>query len=390
MTASLDRVLIVDDDVNLLSGLVRQLGEDYDISTAEDGESALRLVRTQPPFAAVLCDMRMPGMDGIEVLEHLSALAPHTVRMMLTGNADQQTAMDAINRGAIFRFFNKPTPAAILSEGFKAATQHFHLAMAERQMLEETVAGSVRMLTDVLALVAPDIFKRSQRIGRWGQDLARQIKLEDPWVLELAAKLVYLGAIAIPSDVLARSQSGQRLSEMEEDMIRRIPEVGASLIRKVPRLEPVADAIAYQGKNLAERDYNHIGAILDVLLNLDAVSSGQPTPKSLAVLEGRNGQFDADVWAVLHECIVQGLFQAAEGMESSMDVTASAIRSGDVLETDLVMDNGRLVLAAGETVTDVLFLKLQNIMRMTQLQEPIRVRRSAVVDVTVGNDTNQL
>ena len=62
------------------------------------------------PFAVVVADMRMPGMDGVEFLQHVKEMSPDTVRIMLTGNADMQTAIDAVNKGNIFRFLTKPCP----------------------------------------------------------------------------------------------------------------------------------------------------------------------------------------------------------------------------------------------------------------------------------------
>ena len=92
-----EKVLIVDDDANLLAGLKRQFRKQFDLSIAQSGEQALDLVESEGPFAVAVSDMRMPGMDGVGVLGALRKTAPDTVRMMLTGNADQQTAIDAIN-----------------------------------------------------------------------------------------------------------------------------------------------------------------------------------------------------------------------------------------------------------------------------------------------------
>ncbi len=72
---------------------------------ATSGKSALDLIKTEGPIAVCICDMQMPGMKGLEVLKAVIKKAPDTFRMMLTGNADQQTAIDAINSGNVFRFF---------------------------------------------------------------------------------------------------------------------------------------------------------------------------------------------------------------------------------------------------------------------------------------------
>ncbi|MBF0562885.1 MAG: response regulator, partial [Alphaproteobacteria bacterium] len=87
-----ERILLVDDDPHLLSALRRHLGDEFALTTAGNGRDAIDTVRTamtaHTPFAVVLCDMRMPGMDGIETLAAIRDVAPDTVRIMLTGNAD--------------------------------------------------------------------------------------------------------------------------------------------------------------------------------------------------------------------------------------------------------------------------------------------------------------
>ena len=135
--ANCNRILIVDDDLNLLAGLNRWLGEHFEINVAESGKAALEKIEAEEPYSVVLCDMRMPGMDGIEVLQRMHERAPDTVRMMLTGNADQKTAADAINKGNVFRFFNKPIPMKDLVAGVEAGISQYKLNLAARQLMAQ-------------------------------------------------------------------------------------------------------------------------------------------------------------------------------------------------------------------------------------------------------------
>jgi diguanylate cyclase (GGDEF)-like protein/PAS domain S-box-containing protein len=134
------RVLLIDDDPHLLSALRRQLGERFDLTTAASGAEAIALVTDSlhrcTAFAVTLCDMRMPGMDGIETLGHIRALSPETVCLMLTGDADQRTAAEAINSDLIFRFYAKPCDSAHLAEGIAAAIRQHSLVRAERRLVE--------------------------------------------------------------------------------------------------------------------------------------------------------------------------------------------------------------------------------------------------------------
>ncbi|MBI5166043.1 MAG: response regulator [Magnetospirillum sp.] len=129
------RILIVDDDPHLLAGLVRQIGDAFAVTTALNGMLAIEAVQAAMaagrPFAVVVCDMRMPGMEGIEVLRRIQGIAPDTVRIMLTGDADRRTAVDAINRGNVFRYFVKPCPFDQLREGLQAGLDLYRRTLAE-------------------------------------------------------------------------------------------------------------------------------------------------------------------------------------------------------------------------------------------------------------------
>lgn len=157
-----ERILLVDDEPGLLSGLRRRLRGQYAVDVAGSGMEALARVREQGPYAVVVSDMRMPGMDGAELLEQVARHAPDTVRIMLTGNSDQQTAVDAVNRGRVFRFLNKPCPPGALElaldEGLAAYrnshAQHraYAEALARARTLSERLShhGRHDRLTDLL------------------------------------------------------------------------------------------------------------------------------------------------------------------------------------------------------------------------------------------------
>jgi len=103
-----NKVLLVDDETNVLQAYTRVLRRRFDLEVAQGGAEALESLARSGPFAVIVSDMRMPGMDGVELLAQVRERFPDTTRIMLTGNADQATAMAAVNLGAIFRFLTKP------------------------------------------------------------------------------------------------------------------------------------------------------------------------------------------------------------------------------------------------------------------------------------------
>jgi DNA-binding NtrC family response regulator len=84
-TQMMERMLLVDDEPTVLSGLERTLHNEFEVTTAPNGEAGLAAMHEQAPFAVVISDMRMPGMNGAQFLTKMKALAPDTVRMLLTG-----------------------------------------------------------------------------------------------------------------------------------------------------------------------------------------------------------------------------------------------------------------------------------------------------------------
>ncbi len=115
-----DKVLFVDDDMNILASFRRRLGRRFDIATVPGGEQGLEVLEKDGPVAVVISDQRMPGMDGIQFLTEVKKRAPDTVRIMLTGNTDLTTAIKAVNEGSIFRFFTKPCPPEEMASAIEA------------------------------------------------------------------------------------------------------------------------------------------------------------------------------------------------------------------------------------------------------------------------------
>ncbi len=129
-----NKILFVDDDMNILSSFRRRLGRRFDITTLLGGERGLEALDDEGPFAVVITDQRMPNMDGIAFLGEVRKRAPDTVRIMLTGNTDVTTAIKAVNEGSIFRFFTKPYPLDDLASAIEVGLEQYNLVTAEREL----------------------------------------------------------------------------------------------------------------------------------------------------------------------------------------------------------------------------------------------------------------
>ncbi len=120
------KVLLVDDEPKVLASLRRCLAERFDLTCAGSGDEALAIVERDGPFAAIVSDVRMPGMDGLTLLREMRRRVPETVRLVLSGHADFAAVVAAINEGAVFRFHTKPVAPEVLTESLECALVRHH------------------------------------------------------------------------------------------------------------------------------------------------------------------------------------------------------------------------------------------------------------------------
>jgi len=381
-----ERILVIDDDHHLLSALRRQLSDAFDVTTAQGGAEALAAIQAaataQQPFAVALCDMRMPGMDGIETLKRIRELAPDTVRIMLTGNADQQTAIEAINQGNIFRFYTKPYPVDQLREGLEAGCEQYRLVTAEKELLEKTLTGSIKVLVDIASMNDAVMAGLSTRLREWVRLLTAEFKMPQRWQLEIAASLVPVGQVAIPPELIAKKRSGEPLTELERSMFERCPEAARNLIAHIPRLAKVAEVVYLQDRGFDGSGFPADGPVgndipldarlLKILKDLAEATEGGPLTKAaFAALDKQRSQYDPVLLPRVRGC----LERMAEIMPSaSMEIPLAALRAGQFVLSDIKLANGHLILAANTKLSGAQIERLWNLRKIFTFIEPIKVR----------------
>src|SRR3990172_9524130 len=241
------RVLCVDDEPNVLEGLALNLRRRYEVLKANGGGAGLEILQKDKEVAVIISDMRMPGMNGAAFLAEARKLVPHATRILLTGQADLDSAIAAVNEGQIFRFLTKPCPPPILVGVVDAAAEQNRLVLSERVLLEQTLYGSIKALTEILALASPASFGRVARIRDWVSGLSAKLGSPGFWQAEVAAMLSQLGCILLPPEVAEKASSGQSLSGQEQKMAGRVLEVTERMLSDIPRLEVVRGILAASG-----------------------------------------------------------------------------------------------------------------------------------------------
>ena len=140
-------LLLVDDEENITSALVRLLRQDgYRILRANGGEAGLELL-AQNAVGVIISDQRMPGMTGVEFLGKVRDLYPDTVRIVLSGYTELNSVTDAINRGAIYKFFTKPWEDDLLRANVKEAFQRFEMKMENARLAHDLEKANAELLS---------------------------------------------------------------------------------------------------------------------------------------------------------------------------------------------------------------------------------------------------
>lgn len=366
------------------------LRKEFDVTTASSGQEALELMSSEPDWDIVMSDMRMPGMDGAQLLSKAREMAPNTVRILLTGQADTESAISAVNDGQVFRFMSKPCSPMALRKVLGEAADHRNLLTAEKKVLESTLSQSLLVLSEVLGTVHPLAALRCERLRGVVQHLCQFLKIDGGWQLDLAAALSHLGCIPLPGPLVRSGIRSEELSESDQRAWDEHPEWGAELIAAVPRLQAVSHIIRNQRtkppeewvkRPLTEWPIDVFGAevirtTLDYLVALSKRDSVQDVLASM----GRDRSYQA----ALIEALADVPAVDTSGQERS--IKATDLRAGMTLLEDLNAKGGLTLACAGATVSHTLVRLAQNFSARDELQEPFRIQ-PAISD-PVSAETN--
>ncbi|MFQ5686434.1 MAG: HD domain-containing phosphohydrolase [Candidatus Scalindua sp.] len=372
-----EKILFVDDDSNILAAHRRQFHNKFKVVTVDSGKKGIDVLKEQGPIAVVVSDYRMPEMDGVQFLSTVRQTVPDTVRILLTGQADMQASIDAINEGNIFRFLSKPCSTEVLTNALNAAVGQYRLITAERELLENTLRGSIKVLSEILSMVSPVAFSCSSRISSMTKRLAVRLNVENMWEVELATMLSQIGCVTIPGETLEKKYQGKYLSIDENKMFMDHPKIGKSLLVNIPRLEGVAEAIAYQEKQFdgggtpiddkKGTDIPYIARILKVVLDFDLMITGSETkPQAIAKMRNHMQWYDPDVFKALEAEIIS----IKEGYVKR-EIMLKDLMPGMLLAGDVKTEKGVLLIQKGQEITNTLRTRLLNINNVNSIAEPI-------------------
>jgi response regulator RpfG family c-di-GMP phosphodiesterase len=373
-----EQVLFVDDEPQVLEGIQRSLRKQVSMQTATSGVDGLRMLDEMGPFALVISDMRMPGMNGAQFLAKVREQSPDSVRMILSGQADLQATVAAVNEGHIYRFLSKPCSSEQLLEAIDDGLTQHRLLSAEKVLLEQTLSGCVTMLIEILGMVCPSASSRASRLQRYTLGLAQALKLPHRWQWGLAAFVSQIGCVALPTGLLSKVEAGEALTEEERRLHESHPEVAGKLLAPIPRMEDVAEIVTAQFGPLSVA-----GNPADIHL-WDIRSMGRLLLRSACEFDGRivggasSESAAAGVRSTLSgvpDSIIEALrtLVATAQVRIAKQIRLKDLMSGMVLDQDLVSPKGIRLVPAGHEVTRSLIVRLQSIAGGIGVSEPFRV-----------------
>jgi response regulator RpfG family c-di-GMP phosphodiesterase len=369
------KVLFIDDERRILDAFERQFRKRFAIETADSPQQGLLLLAGRGPYSVIVSDLRMPGMTGIDVLAEAKRISPDSVRILLTGHADTNAAVSAINDGNIFRFLMKPCVGEVLAKTIEDALEQHRLITSERLLLERTLRGAIEVLTEMLGLLSPAVFSQASRIRDVVRHAAERLLCPETWRFEVAAMLSHIGCITVAPEIVGKVSQGESLTDEEKRRFETHPSVGARLLVKIPRLGEVACMIARQLELCTNPDETLTGddvlagaRLLRAAIDLDHLHvRGSTHAEALATLHDRGG-YNGPVLAALADSYRH------TASTNRMDVGVGDLVPGMIADQDVITPAGVLLLARGQHVTEHVVARLECFRSTQGVIEPFRVR----------------
>ena len=421
-------ILCVDDEANILAALRRLLRpRGYQVLTSETAAGGLAIL-DETPVDLVLSDMRMPEMNGVQFLQEVRERSPETVRVLLTGYADLNSTIAAINEGGIHRYIGKPwdgeAVVSVVEDALerivlrreKARLESLTLAQNEElkalnasldeqvrvrtaelkealdalqeahELLKKGFFTSVKVFSNLIELREGAMAGHSRHVADRARRIAKRMKMTDAQVqdITLAGLLHGVGELGVPDAVLRKAPS--TLSVEERDLVMKHPAKGQAALMAL-------DQLAEAGKIIRSYRERHDGAgypdrlsgesiplgarILAVAHDYEAAQEGTLTGRWLSkrqardyIVEGKGARY--------HPGVVDKFVAMLDGegvIETPIRVVTPAdLREGMVLADDLVSRDGLLLLSKGTVLRKASIEQLRRYDTRDEAQMTITVK----------------
>ncbi len=343
------RVLIVDDEQSVLSALERNLSDTFQVTCSCSSTEAVEILQQSSEFAVVVTDMRMPDVNGIQFIQQARAVSPDTLYIMLTGNQDLKTVVQATNDGRVFRYFTKPCPIEDLTMGIQAAMDKYGETVNDRELLKSTFAGVFDVMLELLTASHPVISAISERVKALTSMACKELNWPSSWEATIAGRMSMIGFTVLPeklsndlvdvgipysTDMFATLERGFKTSQQ--------------LMVKIPRLGRVCEVIEamYGAEASAEVDQCSYGQLLG-MTTVYVIASRKSESNPAAAVSASFPTASAEMLNAIQSANEKFLAECQQATK----VTVKQLEAGMVLADDVLTD-GAPVLRRGDVITD--------------------------------------
>lgn len=423
-------LLCVDDEKNILNALKRLFRtERYKVLVAESGAEGLALLEKEP-VDMVISDMRMPEMDGAQFLEQVAKRWPQTMRVLLTGYADVESTIAAVNKGKIFQYVSKPWNDEDIKLVVRRALEVKFLEQEQKRLeklnkkqneelkhlnenlekLVEARTGEVQQTADMLDLayeelkesyaVAVEVFAdllelregigsgHSRRVAEFAKLTAAEMGLDetDTQDIYFAALLHDIGKITLPDSVLNRPYLS--LGEVEQKKMEEHPLIGERALLALEPLQTAARMIRHHHERYDGQGYPDglVGDAIPLGSRILAVASDYDALKLGTLVDGNFTDEEARNYLENHResrydpRVVDAFLQAVEpqeevGQSDEIRLLTKDLKEGMILSRDLVHFDGMLLLRSGYEVKPAVVQKLLDFEREAERSYTLYVLR---------------
>lgn len=410
------RILVVDDEPGVVASLEQVLRtQDYVVESVSSAPEAIPRLK-ESSFALILCDQRMPGMTGLELLARAKEMQPDATRVLMTGVVELKTLVEAINRGEIYRFVLKPWIYEELLVTIRNGVQRHDLIRHNAKLHQETVtmnqrlsemnrsleqqvareadqnnrlAGlnlalqqnfsrSVQLCLRVMQTFYPGLGSQAHRVYELCRALADQLEMPpgQRHIFEVSAWLHDIGMLGLPRRLIrAWEKSPSLLKPADHTLLQQHPILGQELAGFIDHLSDVGAIIRAHHERFDGTGYpdglagENIPWLARLLAVAIAFAEGDDPSEALEhIRRGSGTAFDPEAIKVFEHHRPKKPMPRRE-----RQVPFSELRAGMVLARGIYGANGLLLVAEGQTVNDLAIEKLQNHNRVNPITQSLVV-----------------
>jgi len=428
------RILFVDDEENVLKALKRVfLDEPYEIITALSGNTALQIL-AEKNFAVIISDQRMPEMNGVEFLSRARKIQPDAVRIVLTGYADVQAAVGAINEGGASRYVSKPWNDADLVMSVHDAVASYELKQENARLgsiiqkqneelkkwnsdlelivQEQTIAlqnknkdleqlniqlknnfkKSIEAFSNLIEMREHSVSNHSKNVAKYANEIAISMKLaqQEAHKILVAAMLHDIGKIGVHDSILAKNPEDLNEGEMSEYQKHAVR--GQVAVDAIDGFGDIGILIRNHHENVDGSGYpdgltrdsiplgSRIIALVDTFDRLTNNSIPSPEAYTWALehieyyLDTRHDRTVFQHFAPIVKKRIIEMDRQQYSKDEELEIHPDGLDLGQILARDLRSGSGLLILSQGSVLDSKLIHAIQRYHRMDPLRTGVFVR----------------